>query len=74
MFPVAWSMCYVHCDNACVVQVVNSGSCKNASMMELLWTLFFICVEHHFELHWAYINTHENILVDALIHLDDKCF
>ncbi len=37
----------VNCDNQAVVEVVNSGSCRDSHLMRLLRTLFFITA--HFE-------------------------
>ena len=63
-----------HCDNVCVVQILNSGSCKNAAMMELIRKLFFISATYEFELRSIYISTSDNIIADALSRLKFNMF
>ena len=59
----------LHCDNMCVVEVVNKGSCRSDYMMDLLRKLFFICAKCDFEISLCYINTTVNTVADALSRL-----
>ena len=59
-----------HCDNDCIVQVVNSGTCRSPEIMDLVRTLFFISARHEFSIHCQYINTNDNVLADALSRMD----
>lgn len=59
-----------HCDNECVVHVVNSGTCKSPAIMALVRALFFISAQHEFLVHCVYINTKDNTIADALSRLD----
>ena len=58
-----------HCDNSCVVHILNSGSSKSPVMMQLVRTLFFISATHEFEFTSVYVNTHDNTVADALSRL-----
>ena len=58
-----------HCDNMCVVEVVNSGTCRSDRIMDLVRKLFFVCAKYDFELSMCYINTHVNDIADALSRL-----
>jgi hypothetical protein len=55
-----------HCDNACVVSILNSGTSKEPRMMELIRELFFISAYHGFEWHAVYLSSRENCYADAL--------
>ena len=70
-FGSSWSgkRILMHCDNMCVVEVVNSGTSKSADIMHLLRKLFFICAKFHFEISTCYINTKVNDIADALSRL-----
>ena len=59
----------MHCDNMCVVEVVNSGSSKSVDIMDLIRKLFFVCAKFHFEIRTCYINTKVNDIADALSRL-----
>ena len=56
----------LHCDNMCVVQVLNSGTCKSPEIMCLVRKLFFIAATHGFACRAMYINTKVNTIADAL--------
>ena len=63
-----------HCDNMCVVDVMKSGTCRSASIMDLMRKLFYICARHDFQLSMCYVNTKANDLADALSRLQFERF
>ena len=68
----AWSgkRIILHCDNECIVHVVNNGICRSPEIMDLVRELFLISASHQFTVHCVYINTHENKVADALSHME----
>ena len=64
----AWKACTVqcNCDNAAVVGLINSGSCKEKWLSHLLRCLFFIEARHSFTLVASHVPGALNHLADAL--------
>ena len=58
-----------HCDNMCIVEVIKSGTCRSAQIMDLIRKLFFICAKHDFEVSMCYVNTKDNDIADSLSRL-----
>lgn len=56
----------VHCDNQAVVEVVNSGYCKDPIMMQLIRCLFFISARFEISLRAIHIPGHLNTGADAI--------
>ena len=63
-----------HCDNTCIVNVVNSGSCKNELIMDLIRKLFYISAKNNFQISMCYVNTKANDIADALSRLQFNRF
>ena len=57
-----------------MVDVTNSGSCKNEQVMCLVRCLFFICASHNIECRSVHISTHKNVIADSLSRLDMERF
>ena len=55
-----------HCDNQAVVEVINTGSCKDPELMQLLRSLFFITAHLEITLRAAHIPGLLNTGADAL--------
>ena len=55
-----------HCDNQGVVEVINSGSLKDATLMHLLHAIFFIATHHGFAIRAAHIPGERNTAADAI--------
>ena len=55
-----------HCDNQAVVEVVNSGYSKDAELMQLLRSLFFITAYLEIALEAVHIPGHHNTGADAI--------
>ena len=62
--------CAIGLKNDCIVQVVNSGTCRSPEIMDLVRALFYISARNEFSVHCEYINTKDNILADALSRMD----
>ena len=58
-----------HCDNMCIVEVLNSGTCKSDPIMDLVRHLFYISAKCSFELSACYVNTKVNDIADSLSRL-----
>jgi len=56
----------VHCDNQAVVEVINSGSSKEATLMHLLRAVFFISAHHGFAIRATHIPGERNTAADAI--------
>ncbi len=54
------------CDNAAVVAIINSGSSKNPTAMNLLRCLAYLCATKEFRIYATHINGVCNTLPDAL--------
>ena len=55
-----------HCDNQAVVKVINTGSCKDPELMQLLCSLFFITAHLEITLRAVHIPGLLNTGVDAI--------
>ena len=65
----------LHCDNQCVVNVINSGTCKSADIMHLVRMLVFVSAVNNFEISSCYISTKANMVADSLSRLQfDRFF
>ncbi len=59
-------MVVAHCDNQAVVEVVNSGYCKDPELMQLLRSLFFIKAHLELTLKAVHILGRQNGAADAI--------
>ena len=55
-----------HCDNLSVVEVLNNGYSRDATLMHLLRSLFFISENYQFLVDAVHISGKENVQADAL--------
>lgn len=55
-----------HCDNQAVVEVINSGRCKDAQLMHLIRGLFFITAHFEIFIRAVHIAGRENSKADAI--------
>ena len=55
-----------HCDNLSVVEVLNNGYLKDATLMHLLRSLFFTSEHYQFLVDAVHISGKENVQADAL--------
>ena len=55
-----------HCDNQAVVAVVNSGSCRDANLMQLLRGLHFVKAHFDISMKAVHIPGQKNVLADAI--------
>ena len=55
-----------HCDNMSVVEVLNNGYSRDATLMHLLRSLFFVSEHHQFIVEAVHIPGKENVQADAL--------
>ena len=55
-----------HCDNSCVVHILNSGTSRDTNMMGLIRQLFFISAHNGFEWHSVHLTSKENRCADCL--------
>ena len=56
----------VHCDNQAVVEVVNSGYCRDQGMMQMIRCLFFILAFFEISMQTVHIPGHLNVGADAI--------
>ncbi len=64
----------VHCDNEAVVEVINSGSCRDPELMQLLRYLFFVLAHCDMTLRAVHIPGVENSQADAISRNNLKLF
>ena len=57
---------HVECDNAPTVEAINSGRCKDATMMKLIRELFYLRVEYSFQIVAIHLPGKLNPVADAL--------
>ena len=57
----------VKCDNAAVVAIINSGSCKDPEVMHLMRCLMFFMAKFQFSMYATHIAGSKNVLADALL-------
>ena len=55
-----------HCDNQAVVEVINSGSCRDANLMQLLRGLHFVKAHFDISMKAVHIPGQKNGLADAI--------
>ena len=60
----------MHCDNATIVDTVNTGTSKNRDILCLVRMFFFICVRFNFDMKLEHVPGVVNIAVDHLSRLD----
>jgi hypothetical protein len=60
----------IHCDNATICDIVNSGTTKNRDIMCLVRVLYYVCVQFNFMLKLEHIAGVLNIAADRLSRLD----
>jgi len=56
----------VKCDNAAVVAIINSGSCKDPEVMHIMRCLMFFMAKFQFSMYATHTAGSENTLADAL--------
>ena len=66
----AGSLVECHCDNMAVVAVINSGRCKDPTLMHLLRCLFFMAAHFSITVKAFHIPGVENIAADAISRND----
>ena len=64
----------IHCDNETVVTVINSGSCKNDRIMDVVRNLFFVCAKNNISISSQHVPGLENGKADALSRLQGDRF
>jgi len=64
----------IHCDNAAVVFIVNSGTSKDIHIMKLVRSLFYLMATNNLEIRVAHIEGIKNTQSDALSRLQMNRF
>jgi hypothetical protein len=64
----------LHIDNAASLYAINKGTCKNKMAMSFIRELYMISLDNNFYITARYINTHDNVLADALSRIGDPEF
>ena len=64
----------IYCDNETVVTVVNSGTCKNNRIMDVVRGIFFVCAKNNISLFAEHVPGVENEMADALSRLQVERF
>jgi hypothetical protein len=64
----------VHCDNASVVAIVNSGSSRCPKVMNLVRDLFHVAVYHNFDIRLIHVPGVDNTAADLLSRLEEDKF
>ena len=59
-----------HCDNMAVVAVVNTGSSRDKSMMQLMRSMFFLVAHFLVQIRAVHVNGANNVAADALSRND----
>ena len=55
-----------HCDNQAVVEVINSGSCRDPHLMQLLRSLFFVTAHFEIAVRAVHLAGRDNEAADAI--------
>ena len=64
----------IHCDNETVVAVINSGTCKNNRIMDVVRSMFFVCAKNNISLFAKHVPGLDNATADALSRLQGERF
>ena len=64
----------IYCDNETVVTVINSGTCKNNRIMDVVRGIFFVCAKNNISLFAEHVPGVENEMADALSRLQEERF
>ena len=64
----------IYCDNETVVTVINSGTCKNDRIMDVVRSMFFVCAKNNINIFAKHVPGLENEMADALSRLQGDRF